>query len=230
MPDLKTKLRHLLERVGPENIWRPIVDKDGSLLVDGHEDMRDGSPDDLARVDFSGKHVLDLGCNYGYYSFLVKRLGAESVVGVDIDAEAIAGCRLLADLYGFTNVEFLISDIINIPLATKFDCAMLVNFIGKRSVCKGIVPILETLRRHSQGEILLTTRIKYNISHNLEASPKQLCEIYGEKYIRAGNLYLVEFIQDFFQDTMVMSFISPDYQDKTLKRTLLFTPSSGSSY
>ncbi len=224
MANVKMQLRKLLDRVNPETIWRPIVDRDGSLLAPGHEDMRDGSPDDLARLDFAGKHVLDLGCNFGYYSFLVKRLGAESVVGVDLDSNAVAGCRLLAELYGLSNMEFLASDFINLPLTTQFDCTMLINYIGKRSVSKGIVPILETLRTYSHGEIILTARLKYNISHNLQASPEQLRKIYGERYVRGENFYLVEFLQDFFHDRRSMSYISPDYDDKTLKRTLLFTP------
>lgn len=33
--------------------------------------------------DLTGFHVLDIGCNAGYMSFEAKRLGAESVLGID---------------------------------------------------------------------------------------------------------------------------------------------------
>src|SRR4051812_38865487 len=40
----------------------------------------DAIPDDL-----TGKTVLDIGCNAGFYSFEMKRRGAERVVGIDSD-------------------------------------------------------------------------------------------------------------------------------------------------
>jgi len=219
---MNVQLKALLDRVDPENIWRPIYDVDGTLLVDGHGDMRDGSPDDLAQVDFSGKQVLDLGCNFGYYSFLTKRLGAESVVGVDIDEDAIEGCRLLSRLYDFSGIEFLACDFTELALKQCFDCTLLINFIGKKSLCKGIVPILEIVRTHSRGDIILSARIVYNISRNLKVLPEQLVDLYGADYVRGDSFYLAEFLHDFFGEQRQMTIISPDYADRTRKRTLLF--------
>lgn len=39
--------------------------------------------------DLRGKSVLDVGCGEGYFSRLVKRLGAESVMGVDLSEKMI---------------------------------------------------------------------------------------------------------------------------------------------
>src|SRR5215510_3666754 len=39
--------------------------------------------------DLTGRRILDIGCGSGYYSRLFKRLGAETVVGVDIVPEMI---------------------------------------------------------------------------------------------------------------------------------------------
>src|ERR1041385_6604674 len=36
-------------------------------------------------ADLSGKSVLDVGCNAGFYSIQMKRRGAERVVGIDTD-------------------------------------------------------------------------------------------------------------------------------------------------
>src|SRR5690349_24757747 len=36
-------------------------------------------------ADLSGKSVLDVGCNAGFYSIEMKRRGAERVVGIDTD-------------------------------------------------------------------------------------------------------------------------------------------------
>jgi len=216
------QLKALLDSVDPEKIWRPIYDADGTLLADGHEDMRNGSPDDLARVDFADKQVLDLGCNFGYYSFLTKRLGAKSVVGVDIDEDAIAGCRLLTRLYDFSGMEFLACDFTKLALQQRFDCTLLINFIGKKSLCKGIVPILEIVLAHSRADIIISARPVYNIPHSLKVLPEQLVDLYGADYVRGDSFYLAEFLHDFFSDGRQLSIISPDYADQTLKRTLLF--------
>ena len=37
-------------------------------------------------ADLSGKTVLDIGCNGGFYSIEMKRRGAARVVGIDSDA------------------------------------------------------------------------------------------------------------------------------------------------
>lgn len=217
------QIKCLLDRVDREKVWRPIYDVDGTLLADGHEDMRDGSPDDLAQVDFFGQHVLDLGCNFGYYSFLVKRLGAKYVVGVDVDEDAIEGCRLLTRLYDFSGMEFLTCDFTGLALGQRFDCILFINFIGKRSLGKGIAPILEVIRIHSRGDIILSARPLYNISRSLKAVPEQLVDLYGTDYIRGDSFFLAEFLQDFFGGQRRMSIISPDYADQTLKRTFLFS-------
>ncbi len=223
MTSIYTQLKTLVEQTKPEDVWRPVYAPDGELLAAGHEDMRDGSPDVLARIDFVGKNVLDLGCNFGFYSLLAKRQGAASVVGVDIDPNAILGCKLLARLYDYSGMEFLSCDFTGLALDPCFDCILLINFIGKKSICKGIVPILETVRTLSRGDILLSARPVYTIARSLQSSPEQLVGLYGADYIREGSLYLAEFLRDFFGDQWSSSIISPDYADQTLKRTFLFS-------
>jgi SAM-dependent methyltransferase len=223
MSALLNRLQVCFDRVEPENIWRPVYDQDGILLADGHEDMRDGSPADLAQIDFFGKQVLDLGCNFGYYSFLTKRMGASSVVGIDIDEDAICGCRLLSRLYGFTGMEFQVCDLCRLALNTSFDCTLLINFIGKKSLCKGIVPILDIVRTHSRGDIILSARLCYNIPHSLQVFPERLVQLYGADYVREDSFSLVAFLRDFFGNQRQMTIISPNYADQTLKRTFLFT-------
>jgi len=222
MSALHNRLQVCFDRAGPENIWRPIYDLDGTLLAEGHEDMRDGSPDDLAQIDFFGRQVLDLGCNYGYYSFLAKRMGASSVVGIDIDEDAICGCRLLSCLYGLSGMEFQVCDFSRLALNTSFDCTLLINFIGKKSLCKGIVPILDIVRMHSRGDIVLSARLRYNIPRSLQVFPEHLVELYGAEYVREDSFSLVAFLRDFFGNQRQMTIISPNYADQTLKRTFLF--------
>ena len=49
----------------------------------GHRRIWTFIEDQLGRVDFSGKSVLDIGCWDGYWSFLAERRGAKRVVATD---------------------------------------------------------------------------------------------------------------------------------------------------
>src|ERR1051326_2622962 len=46
-------------------------------------------------ADLSGKSVLDVGCNAGFYSIKMKQRGAERVVGIDTDGKYLDQARLL---------------------------------------------------------------------------------------------------------------------------------------
>jgi tRNA (mo5U34)-methyltransferase len=48
-------------------------------------------------ADLSGKTVLDIGCNGGFYSIEMKRRGAERVLGLDIDDRYLSQARFAAE-------------------------------------------------------------------------------------------------------------------------------------
>ena len=60
--------------------------------------------------DFSGKTVLDAGCNAGYYSFVAKTRGAKRVVGVELDPHYVRQAQYLSNLLGL-DVEFINEDV-----------------------------------------------------------------------------------------------------------------------
>ena len=61
-------------------------------------------------ADFTGKRVLDVGCNAGHFSFVAKRRGAREVVGVELDPQRIRQARYLANLLGL-DVKFVHQDV-----------------------------------------------------------------------------------------------------------------------
>jgi ubiquinone/menaquinone biosynthesis C-methylase UbiE len=73
-----------------------------------------------------GMHVLDVGCGVGDVSFLVAALvGREgSVVGVDLDAEALKVAEERRAAQGIINVEFQHSDARSLNSARLFDAAV----------------------------------------------------------------------------------------------------------
>jgi tRNA (mo5U34)-methyltransferase len=48
--------------------------------------------------DLSGRTVLDVGCNAGFFAVKMKQRGADRVVGIDADARYLAQARLAADV------------------------------------------------------------------------------------------------------------------------------------
>ena len=50
--------------------------------------------------DLSGKSVLDVGCNAGFYAMEMKRRGAARVVGIDGDPRYLAQARLASEVRG----------------------------------------------------------------------------------------------------------------------------------
>jgi len=57
-------------------------------------------PDDL-----TGKSVLDIGCNAGFYSIEMARRGATRIVGIDSEDTYLEQARFAAEVEGF-NIEF----------------------------------------------------------------------------------------------------------------------------
>ncbi len=72
--------------------------------------------------DIVGKSVLDLGCGTGRLSLGAAYLGAESVVGIDIDRSAIETAHVNQRKTGLDNVQWILGDINAID--GKFDTVL----------------------------------------------------------------------------------------------------------
>jgi tRNA (mo5U34)-methyltransferase len=78
-------------------------------------------------ADLSGKTVLDIGCNAGFYSLEMKRRGAERVVAIDMDDDYLAQARFAAEVSQL-EIEFHKLSVYEIAqLQEKFD---VVIFMG----------------------------------------------------------------------------------------------------
>ncbi len=77
--------------------------------------------------DLSGKTVLDIGCNAGFYAIEMKKRGAERVVGIDSDERYLAQARYAAEVLG-ADIEFRNLSVYEVAsLGEKFD---IVIFMG----------------------------------------------------------------------------------------------------
>ena len=102
--------------------------------------------------DLTGKTVLDIGCNGGFYSMEMKRRGASRVLGVDFDADYLAQARFAAEVRG-VDVEFRQLSVYDVAsLRERFD---VVFFIGVLYHLRHPLLALDLIHEHVTGDLLL---------------------------------------------------------------------------
>jgi tRNA (mo5U34)-methyltransferase len=104
-------------------------------------------------ADLSGKSVLDIGCNAGFYSIEMKRRGADRVVGIDSDDRYLAQARLASEELGFGDIELRKVDVYDVgALGERFD---LVIFMGVLYHLRHPLLALDLIREHVAGDMML---------------------------------------------------------------------------
>ena len=107
---------------------------------------------DALPKDLSGKSVLDIGCNAGFYSLEMKRRGAERVLGVDFDERYLAQARFAAEVRG-EDIEFRHLSVYDVgSLGEKFD---LVIFMGVLYHLRHPLLALDLIREHVAKDLML---------------------------------------------------------------------------
>jgi tRNA (mo5U34)-methyltransferase len=104
-------------------------------------------------ADLSGKSVLDIGCNAGFYSFEMKRRGASRVLGIDFDDYYLNQARFASQVLGCEDVEFRRMSVYDIgALGEKFD---LVLFMGLVYHLRHPLLALDLIHEHVAGDLLV---------------------------------------------------------------------------
>lgn len=102
--------------------------------------------------DLSGRTVLDIGCNAGFYSLEMKRRGADRVIGIDSDEHYLAQARFAADILDL-DVQFEHMSVWEIAsLKERFD---LVIFMGVLYHLRHPLLALDLIHEHVAGDLLL---------------------------------------------------------------------------
>ena len=108
---------------------------------------------DALPSNLSGKSVLDIGCNAGFYSIEMKRRGAARVLGIDSDERYLDQARLASEVLGFDEIEFRNLSVYDVAaLGQRFD---LVIFMGVFYHLRHPLLALDLIREHVAGDMLL---------------------------------------------------------------------------
>jgi tRNA (mo5U34)-methyltransferase len=120
-------------------------------------------PDDL-----SGKSVLDVGCNAGFYSIQMKKRGADRVVGIDTDEKYLDQARFAAKVNG-TEIEFRNLSVYRVAeLREQFD---LVLFMGVLYHLRHPLLALDLLHEHVAADLFVAQSMLRGSRQSIDLLP-----------------------------------------------------------
>jgi tRNA (mo5U34)-methyltransferase len=107
---------------------------------------------DAIPADLTGRTVLDIGCNGGFYSLEMKRRGAARVVAVDYDEDYLRQARFAAQVTGL-DIEIRNLSVYDVAaLGERFD---LVLFLGVLYHLRHPLLALDLIREHVVGDLFV---------------------------------------------------------------------------
>jgi tRNA (mo5U34)-methyltransferase len=150
----RTEIRERVEALGP---WFHNLDLGGVATAPDHflgdyprfkwRHFADAIPADL-----TGRSVLDIGCNAGFYSLEMKRRGAERVLGIDFDEAYLAQARFAAEVAG-ADIEFRQLSVYDVgTLGESFD---IVLFMGVLYHLRHPLLALDLVREHVARDLMV---------------------------------------------------------------------------
>jgi ubiquinone/menaquinone biosynthesis C-methylase UbiE len=128
-----------------------------------------GLPTKFAQIK-KGDTVIDLGSGAGNDCFVARGEVGETgrVIGIDFTPEMIEKARKNVKRRGFTNIEFIMGDIENIPIQSDFADVIVSNCVlnlvpNKQAVFKEIYRVLKQNGHFSISDIVLTGKLPEKI-------------------------------------------------------------------
>lgn len=134
-----------------------------------------GNPTAIASLK-EGEIVLDLGAGAGFDCFLAaNKVGEQGkVIGVDMTPEMIEKAELNAKENGYSNVEFRLGEIENLPVENNSVDVIISNCVinlspDKKQVFKEAYRTLKPGGRMAISDIVLLKELPYYIKNSVEA-------------------------------------------------------------
>lgn len=187
----KEEIQSEIERLGP---WFHRVDLGGGLFTKTESVM--GEPVDhpagpwrtIGRCvpeDLTGKSVLDVGCNAGFYAVEAKRRGARRVLGVDGQRQHVRQALLVRRALGL-DLEFRRMNVyeLNRRSVGEFDVTLALGLVYH---LKHLVLALENLYEVTRELLVVETAIMPP-----ERTPEPFAHPLGEAEMRLHALAYVE--------------------------------------
>jgi tRNA (mo5U34)-methyltransferase len=149
-----SEIRQKIEALGP---WFHNIDLHGIRTAPDHflgnyPHVKWRKFADAIPADLSGKTVLDIGCNAGFYSIEMKRRGADRVLGIDFDEAYLAQARFASEVAG-ADIEFQKLSVYDVgALMERFDVVL---FMGVLYHLRHPLLALDLIREHVAKDVLV---------------------------------------------------------------------------
>jgi tRNA (mo5U34)-methyltransferase len=112
-------------------------------------------------ADLSGRTVLDIGCNAGFYSIEMKSRGASRVLGIDVDPDYLRQAQFAADIIG-AKIEFAQMSVYDIAsLGERFD---IVLFLGVLYHLRHPLLALDLIREHVTRDLFVCQSMQRGVA------------------------------------------------------------------
>ena len=123
---------------------------------------------DFLPEDLSGRTVLDIGCNAGFYAMEMKRRGADRVLGIDFDPGYLAQARFAAEVHGM-DIEFRQMSVYDVgSLRERFD---LVLFFGVLYHLRHPLLALDLVHEHVAGDLMVFQSLQRGSDEIMDVAP-----------------------------------------------------------
>lgn len=173
-------MKRRIEELGP---WFQNIELDGVPTAPDH--FLGNYPADKWRrfahalpADLSGKTVLDIGCNAGFYCIEMKRRGADRVLGIDFDDAYLAQARFAAEVAG-VDIELRRLSVYDVArLGERFDVVL---FMGVLYHLRHPLLALDLIREHVTGGLL--------VFQSMQRGSSALIEIEGDYHFWNEGLF-----------------------------------------
>lgn len=108
--------------------------------------------------NLTGKTVLDIGCNAGYFSMKMKQRGAASVLGTDINLKSINQARFVANYFN-VSVDYEVMNLYEFVLTNrrKFDFVL---FLGVFYHLRYPLLVMDKIAEMAREKMYFTTVIR----------------------------------------------------------------------
>ena len=139
--------------------------------------------------DVIGKTVLDLGCGTGRFALAASYLGAQCVVGVDIDKVAVKAASENSEKTGVTNVQWVVGDVT--AITGSFETVLQNPPFGvqKRAADRKFMEkalevgnVVYSLHNHPHADKQLIKRLKADPGNLLQVAPSPFIEKFVDRH------------------------------------------------
>jgi len=134
-----------------------------------------GNPQAIASLK-QGEYVLDLGSGGGFDAFLAAKQVGESgyVIGVDMTPEMVSRARLNAEKGNYSNVDFRLGEIENLPVGDSYVDVIISNCVinlspDKQRVFDEAFRVLKIGGRLAVSDVIAIDDVPENLKNDIES-------------------------------------------------------------